>query len=378
MASIKSFEQVPVAATVGLLRVSAHSGSDAPPGEPRPSLVADDGRTVSHFTAIPAPPDVDGTLRAAFSVPADILTPETVFSLQFADGLVIALPTPTLGTARLRRRPAAPPPPAARQPDTQARATILRLHSEAALARAELQARRELAAHASDPAAAELADERERTLEDRVVALESEARDHLDRLRVATRERDEALQARREAEQAVEPLTAARNRAERKLAELQDQLHKMRLERDELSRQAQAFDDVAIKARERAAEAETGHQQTSARLAELETWSAELERRLTETTTELSRARAAAQADEADLRSVRGQLAEAQAQLELNQAQIASLSGGSGSVPEATAEVAPADMASDSRLDEIRRAATAEAHAQAERDLADAASGGRL
>jgi hypothetical protein len=535
VASIKSFEQVPVATSIGLLRVSAQSAFRSRLDDLRPTLVADDGDTVSRFAAIPAPPDSGGILRAAFSVPVDVATPETVFSLEFEDGFVIALPDPTPGAARINRRvapaPAAPDAadadadagadeptaatsPAPATPDlvaeapgtpepsetpeapdgeerrselqpkiaelteelaearrqvaelrdaadfgTRARDTILGMLSAAALASAELQATRDLAVDAAsvatvddgaraelerrlaeaeqryadaeaehaetrgrlndaeavhsetrgrlddaeqrlgdanrraDSAAHELAGERERvrSLEDRVVALESEAREHLDRVTVAERDRDQADEARRKAEDAVEPLMAARARAERELAEMQDQVHKMGMERDELSRQAQAFDGVAIKARERAAEAESEHQKASGRLNELEIWTSELERRLADATTQLSEARAAAQADGAELRRLRDELGHAQppdpgatepAPATPDQS---SGPGGEGAVPGPESAAARAVRAmghasrtiSDSQLEDIRSAALSEARAQAEHDLEDASPNGR-
>jgi predicted nucleic acid-binding Zn-ribbon protein len=537
VASINSFEQVPVATSIGLLRVSAQSAFRSRPDDLRPTLVADDGDTVSRFAAIPAPPDSGGILRAAFSVPVDLATPETVFSLEFEDGFVIALPDPTPGAARINRRVTAAPvaptnttapaaadeptastlaapaePPAApesseppegeeRRSELQpkitelteelaetrrqvaelrddsdfgarARDTILGMLSAAALAGAELQATRDLGVHLAsvatvddgasaeferrlaeaeqryadaeaehaetrgrlaeadaehaetrgrldaaeaehaqtrgrldeaeqhlgeatrraDSAARELAAERERvrSLEDRAVTLESEAREHLDRLTVAERERDEADEARRQAEAAVEPLMAARVRAERELAEMQDQVHKMGMERDELSRQAQAFDGVAIKARERLAEAESEHQKARGRLNELEVWTGELERRLADATTQLSESHAAAQADGAELRRLREELGHPQppdpgarepapTPVQAAPARPAG-PGGEDAAPGPESAAARAVRAmghasrtvSDSQLDDIRSAALSEARAQAKHDLEDA------
>jgi hypothetical protein len=545
VASIKSFEQVPVAASSGLLRVSAQSAFRSRPDDLRPTLVADDGSTVLRFAAIPAPGDSGGMLRAAYSVPADVATPETVFSLEFEDGFVIALPNPTPGQSRISRRvtpapapapveseppeptvaaadaPAEPPPgdtgtagtppadtaavditapesvspeptvaaaatAAEAAPDgeerrsepqskltelteelaearrqlaelrddadfgARARDSVLGMLSGAALAHAELQASRDLDLHAAggdpgvdiaraelerrvteaeqrhadaeaehaetrgrltdteqqldeatrraDTAARELAGERDRIggLEDRAAALEAEAQELRDRTATAEHERDEAEETRRQAEATVEPLQAAKTRAERELVELQDQVHKMGLERDELGRQAQAFDGVAVKARERAAEAEAELQRTRGRLDELEIWTAELERRLAEATTQLAEARLAAPTDEGQRQPAVGlddpsppspsPSSEGGPAHDIPTAvpDIPDTAGPSALPRESAAARAVRAMGqtsrtvSDSQLDEIRRAALSEATAQAERDLQDASAGGRF
>jgi hypothetical protein len=114
---IKQFEHVSAAPSVALLRITgkAPRRRDASPDE-RPTLLADDGREVARFAALPSPPDDRGVLRAAYSVPAAVIKPETVFSLELADGHVIALPAPV---SRAGARPAAPTPAVA-PPDTAA------------------------------------------------------------------------------------------------------------------------------------------------------------------------------------------------------------------------------------------------------------------
>ncbi|HWD76811.1 MAG TPA: hypothetical protein VG371_16865 [Solirubrobacteraceae bacterium] len=102
---VRQFEQVMTAPSMALLRVTGTAARG--PGVPaeRPTLLADDGQEVSRFPALPSPPDARGALRAAYSVPAGVIKPQTVFSLQLADGHVIALPTPS-------PRPGAEQPPA--------------------------------------------------------------------------------------------------------------------------------------------------------------------------------------------------------------------------------------------------------------------------
>ena len=79
----------------------------------------------------------------------------------------------------------------------------------------------------------------------------------------------------------------------------------MTFERDEFSRQAAAFDGVAVKARERAVQAEAANEKATAALHELQIWRGELERRLAETTSELGAARAARETDERELMRLR-------------------------------------------------------------------------
>jgi hypothetical protein len=106
---IKQFEQVAAGPDVALLRVTGKTARrrEATPNE-RPALVADDGQTVTRFAALSSPPDDRGVLRAAYSVPAAVVRPETVFSLELTDGHVIALPAPA---ARAGGGAAPPPPP---------------------------------------------------------------------------------------------------------------------------------------------------------------------------------------------------------------------------------------------------------------------------
>jgi hypothetical protein len=397
VASIRSFEQVPVDVTRDLLRVAAVSHLPLGPEDRRPTLLADDGRTVSRFRALAAPPDTDGALRSAYSAPHEIVSPETVFSLEFRDGLILALPQPT---------PLAPPTapvaasPTPTEPTPDRSAVLSELLLAAAQARAELQATRDLAAltdvkatdpHAdfmagdaeariaeasarADSAMLELAAERDQheDLRARHAQLQVQTRDVAQRIVIAERERDEAFGARDAAEQSTEPLRAAQAQAASDLRDLRDQLYKMGLERDELRRQATAFDEVSVKARERATAAEAEARTATARLAELEIWSRELERRMAEATTALADARASAGLAESEMQSLRGELAEAQAQLELLRGQAL----GSSSPPARPLPGLPRERAtlSASELHELRRAAVRDADQRAERDLVDLAS----
>ena len=131
-------------------------------------------------------------------------------------------------------------------------------------------------------------------------------------LTAAQRELEQALVLRQPLEREVAELRERRVSLERELDHARDQLRIMTFERDELSRQATAFDGIAVKARERALAAEAENQRSAATLQELEVWRGELERRLAETTSELGSARAAREADERELSRLRGALAESE------------------------------------------------------------------
>jgi hypothetical protein len=381
IASIRSFEQVPVDITRDLLRVDAVSQLPPGPEYVRPTLLADDGRTVSRFRALAAPPDTHGTLRSAYSTPHEIVSPETVFSLEFEDGLVLALPQPTPFMPVTGPAPVAPRRP---EPTDDWSDSLAGLLLAAAHARAELRATHELSAlgdvQAADPHAEYVADDVEARIaeatdraDSAMLQLAAERDLHEDlRAETAERERTEALTARDAAEQSTAPQRNAQAQSDSDLLELRDQVYKMGLERDELRRQAAAFDEVAVKARERATAAEAEQRAASARLAELEIWSGELERRLAEATTSLAKAHATAELDDSELQSLRGELADAQAQLELLQEQALGVS----SVPARPLPGLPRErMAlSAAELDELRRAAVRDADRRAERDLVDHAS----
>jgi uncharacterized coiled-coil protein SlyX len=398
VARIHSFEQVPVGPTTGLLRVGAVTDVHASPGDRRPTLLADDGLTVTRFAPLAAPEDTGGTLRSAYSAPEEIVSPETVFSLEFDDGLVIALPAPTLQAVLPAPAPAPDAGPvSAPEPDWWG--LFAGLLMEAAQARAELRATHELlrfgapgaedphadyvaadveariaeASDRADSAMLELAAERDlhEDLRHHYAELEAQVRESAQRIENAERERDGALSAWDQAEEPTAPLRAALARAEDELRDLRDQVHKMGVERDEISRQAKAFDEVAVKARERAASAEAESRNSGARLAELEIWSAELERRLADATTALGEARMAAERDDAELRRLHGELAETRAELELFQTQGIPPAADVPARPLPGSPRAPMSF-SPPDLDEIRRDAVREAHRRADRDLADA------
>jgi hypothetical protein len=160
----------------------------------------------------------------------------------------------------------------------------------------------------------------------RIAGLEISLREHGDQIAVLEADLAEAVRMRDDFEQEAVNLRAERTRLERELHDALDSVRKMAIERDELGRQAAAFDQVAIKARERAVEFETAHQQSQATLNELETWRGELERRLSSMSSELGEARARLTDNDRELTRLRGELAEAEARAELAHAQIIALS----------------------------------------------------
>jgi hypothetical protein len=117
-----------------------------------------------------------------------------------------------------------------------------------------------------------------------------------------------------------------------KLTELSARLAESEQAREELEHSvaplSQATERVGhelLGARERAARAETEAKHSAAALAELETWRGELERRLADTIDELSAAKIGRAQDEAELLRLGGELAEAQAKVELLDAQVTTL-----------------------------------------------------
>jgi len=97
---IAECEHVAAGPTVTLLRVAAR----VPPGGEdlwqRPVLVAEHPGGLDRFDALPSPPDPAGTMRAAYSVPATLIAPETTFRLKLASGALVELPAPVPGAAR--------------------------------------------------------------------------------------------------------------------------------------------------------------------------------------------------------------------------------------------------------------------------------------
>jgi hypothetical protein len=271
-AKIKQFEYVLVGSAGALLRISGTAPRRKSSAEPRPTLVADDGHVVHRFAPIPSPADKRGVLRAAYSVSAEVLKPETVFSLELPDGYVISLPAPTSGAPRLTPghdnavEPAADPGPSETSPpevedDRRSDVTDKLAELSMALAAAERAGAEHQAARAAAEADADAARDEARELGERLAVLESTS-------------------------------TEAEQRLITNLAET-----------------------------------ETENEQWAARFTELETWRGELERRLTETVTELDASRTRLREDERELLDLREQLADAQATAELARSELSGLQG---------------------------------------------------
>ena len=266
-AKIKQFEHVLVGPSIALLRVTGKVPRRKLTVEKRPRLLADDGHVVARFAALPSPPDEKGVLRAAYSVPADVVKPETVFSLELADGGVISLPAPTRGPARVAAGEDAPAPLI----DTPSKGPS----SEPSMTSDTQTGRPKSVSEAVPPG--------EPNPGDRRAALV----DKLTELSVALAE----------SERVAAEHQSGRIGAEARAAEARAQ------------NEALAERMAQLEAETRAAEAAT--EQSMARLNELEIWRGELERRLTATTSELGAAQTRLREDEDELQALRAQLADA-------------------------------------------------------------------
>jgi chromosome segregation ATPase len=127
----------------------------------------------------------------------------------------------------------------------------------------------------------------------------------------------DAAQARSRLEDDLSVAVAASKRLGEELERVRRELRLMTYERDEMVRQVAAHDSTAVKARERAKQAEDAHADVAAALRELENWPAQLERRLASATTELELAKEARQKAEHDVKRLADALAEAEAKVEL-------------------------------------------------------------
>lgn len=115
--TIGEFEHVPAGSDGVLLRVSGRLPAAGANPERRPGLLADGGRGVERFEALPAPTDVAGVLRAAYAVPATLIAGNARFWLDPGDGSTVRLPAPTPGIAR-RAAAGGPAPDASERLDT--------------------------------------------------------------------------------------------------------------------------------------------------------------------------------------------------------------------------------------------------------------------
>lgn len=416
---LELFEQVRAAPETDLLRVAVRvSGEDVPTS--RPKLLLEDGNRTQRRVPILAPLDIDGVVRAAYAVSKTRLTADTQFALEFADGTIVDLPGPVPGQARSAGGEAVAGSSASAGRGDSSR-TKAELRSELDIAREQAGIAHtreiELAALAIEAgsAAAELQAECERLSalnaelklapqDSEVVAAAEAARRDAERraedsreVAAVARERARELEARTgeleaslvEAEERAarlewavadaqsinagleHDLAGARetlSQREQALDHARDELRIMTFERDELTRQVAAYDGVAVKARERAKHADEASATATSTLKELESWRVDLERRLAEATAELIGSRTARETAEAEVRELRGLLAEAEAKVELAE-------GRSGTL-DAELRDARADER-DAKLEMVRRSAEQRASEDAERELRDAAAARR-
>jgi hypothetical protein len=321
---IREFEHVLAGPARSLLRVNGLGPRRREPGN-RPALIVDDGIKQHRFSPLPAPPDTGRVLRAAYAVSPGLVRNARSYWLEHEDGKRTNLPVPDTGVARI----------AGDQPVDPADADLPDAYDETRRLEQRLAELEEVHAREIREAGRKSAEAERRSAEaaEWVSAVERRQRAEADRLanaitsaesltvRLAEIERSEqALRTQlasterelAQATAALDPLTrevtdlrAARDSLKREFDHARDQLRVMTNERDELSRQAAAFDGIAVKTRERAVRAEAEHQKSAAALRELETWRGELERRLAATTTELGATKAAREADARELDRLR-------------------------------------------------------------------------
>jgi hypothetical protein len=206
--SIAAFEHVAVGTSVALLRINGRSHHPRPAPDWRPTLIVDDGGGAERIQALPSPPDPEGVLRAAYSVPAAVISAGARFWLELADGEIVELGSPAPGAAR---RPAPEGEREDSQPDqvatltealTEARDRATQLQGENETTTATLEEleiwRGELERRLADTTT-ELAETRAR-LADAHAAAEMEAlvaRAEADALEQAARELTEAAEQAR-------------------------------------------------------------------------------------------------------------------------------------------------------------------------------------
>ncbi len=96
---IREFEHVPSGAGTSLLRVGGKSPWRRATST-RPMLRVDKAGDAHRFAALPAADEPRGSLRAAYSVPTGLITADSKFWLEHADGSLTELPLPVTGPGR--------------------------------------------------------------------------------------------------------------------------------------------------------------------------------------------------------------------------------------------------------------------------------------
>lgn len=316
----------------------------------RPAMVVHDSAQEHRFSAIASPADRGRGLRAAYAVPLELVKEAHAFALELDSGARINLPIPEPGQARLTREAASEDglTPGARRrqelligeleenhavalEEAEKRVAVALEEAQKRVAAAEdraAEAQQQTAAAQREAAQArESAAEVERgqqglshrftesqasveSLLARVAELEESERTLRAKLSETEGRLNEALGSRQPLEVELDRLRSTRSHLESQLEEARDQVHLITMERDELSRQATAYDEVAVKARERAQRAEEAHAKSSSALEEIQVWRGELQRRLAAMTTELRTAQDARETDQRELNRLRTRLAE--------------------------------------------------------------------
>lgn len=375
-AKIKHFEHVVVGPSIALLRVTGKAPRRTSGGDIRPTLLADDGHVVQRFAPLPSPPD-DRVLRAAYSVPAEVIKADTVFSLEFDDGSVISLSAPTPGAARITSEDEGDPAddigvtadsPAADDtgPEPGDSSTFPRVaegrHDEPRLAELRRQTpsppgqrprerRSEMAAKLTELSAAlaesrhaagELQTARERAdakaaqaradadaLHQRVAELEAMNAEAEHRLLRVVAEADAAVESRvAEARAQAEQAAAGRGaELEARLADLADTARVYETQTESSTREVETLRQARAESERALQDALESIRTLTSERDEIDTWRGELERRLADTTSELAAARAQLGENEGEneneLRAMRDQLADAEARAELATLQAA-------------------------------------------------------
>jgi chromosome segregation ATPase len=321
---IKAFEQVEPVPGIALLRVLADQ-SRRRTSTSRPNLVIQDGDSTHRFAPLPAPEDARGVLRGAYSVPLDLLEHDVTFALEFQGGVPLILPRPTTGSMRQPTRDGQPASGTSDstgvQPDadldTEPRIDIYQQLVQQSQALAESQ---------------RAATSRDRSQRRALGKLQSELERATDALRV------------------------------------------LGLERDELSQQVSAADSAAAKAIERATLAEKTDAESRAALEELETWRAELERRLAELTTESAATKQGSEEAEVERQRLDGERIHLEAELERLSTELDAATGRSSDAQRSAQEQSERTAEVQGRVSALEDAVAQAAEERAAQDKLHAAN----
>ncbi|MBV9839466.1 MAG: hypothetical protein JO156_15230 [Solirubrobacterales bacterium] len=323
---LREFEQVDVGPRTVLLRAAIESTAHA--SDARPTLVIYDGPEAHRIAPLPAPADPDGLIRAAYPAPRELLGDDSTFALELPSGAIVDLPAPSEGRARVGERepPAEEPAPQAQDPESDATAPADDRRSDvhaqlAQLARSLASVERELTESRELMAATEAEGtatrQRAEELEGKLGATQQRIADTRTQMVALVAAVLEGNRTFVEMQTECARLLARSDELELGLQRSREELRLTSTERDELTRQVAAFDGVAIKARERATQAEQAHSQAIAQVQELQLASQELKERLSGATADLEVLAEARDKAEGDASELRAALRDVEASLEL-------------------------------------------------------------